>query len=428
MTTALLLIITLISCLAAIARPWIGVIAYYTLALLSPDGFWPWIFNNSRISLYVAIATILGLTFSILKKEINFSNIKNKQTTALILLALVVNTSHFLSPYYGVYVGQIIPPGEALVIFNKLLIFYFISILLIDDNKKLMYLVSVLIVTAIIYTIWSNNIYFSGNLWATSDNGRLKGVGRYLDENVFSVLFVSAIPFIYFYTSILKNKFLKYSVLLMVPLAWHSLFLIGSRGALIALLVTTLVIAFRSHSKIFGSVVLFGLLVAVVNYGGTIYERSTNTVNTAQTDSEEPLNPRIITWTAGLEMIKDRPLLGVGIEQFQTAGIEYIDGRVLVAHNTFLQFATQAGLLAGFIYLWFFYNFFITFKFINKASIDPFNLCISNAMFISSIGYFICAIFLNLMITEMLYFLLIINITNLNQVNKEVLSNKDINI
>ena len=77
MTTALLLIITLISCLAAIARPWIGVIAYYTLALLSPDGFWPWIFNNSRISLYVAIATILGLTFSILKKEINFSNKKN---------------------------------------------------------------------------------------------------------------------------------------------------------------------------------------------------------------------------------------------------------------------------------------------------------------------------------------------------------------
>tara|TARA_R110002167_G_scaffold53_2_gene343 strand:- start:51414 stop:52715 length:1302 start_codon:yes stop_codon:yes gene_type:complete len=417
----LLIFITLVTCIAAIVNPWIGVIAYYFLGVFSPKSFWPWIFQDSRIAMFVAVSTIFGLLVAVVQKKVDFSLLNNKQTKMLLFLCLIVNISHFMSPFYGIYVGQIIPPAEALTIFNKTILFYCISTLLITDNRKLMYVVGMLIFTGIVYTLWSNKVYFTGEMWQYTDNGRLKGPGLYRDENVFSVLFITSIPLMYFIASAIKNKISKYTLLLCVPLAWHALFLIGSRGALISLLIITLVLAFKSYSKAFGYMVMAGLLFAIVNYGGAIYERATSTVEVAQIDDrEKPLNPRLVTWSAGWEMIKDYPILGVGIEQYQTAGLKYIEGRVQVAHNTLIQFTTQSGVLAGLIYLWFFVNFYKTNKYIRAKSKNAFNINVCNGLFVSTIGFFICAIFLNLMITEMLYLLLLINVTNLNQVNKEL--------
>ncbi len=428
MTDILLILITLITCIAAITKPWVGVIAYYTLGIFSPNSFWPWIFLDSRISLLVAISTFIGLLFLILNKKIDFSLLNNKQTKVLLLLCLIVNISHFMSPFYGIYVGQSVPPDEALTIFNKTILFYFISALLITDNRKLMYLLGVLLFTGIIYTFWSNKVYFTGEMWKYTDNGRLKGPGLYRDENVFSVLFICAIPFVYFMASVVKNIGIKLFLFFSIPLAWHALFLIGSRGALLALLVISILLALRSNSKIFGFFIFAGLLYALVNHGGAIYDRGTNIVEVAQVnDSEQPLNPRLVTWSAGWEMIKDYPILGVGIEHYQTAGLNYIEGRVQVAHNTLIQFASQAGILAGIIYLWFFVNFHKSYVFIRAKSKNKFNVNVSNGLLISSIGFFICAIFLNFMITEMLYFLLLINVINLNQVNKKIAEKSDVN-
>jgi len=417
----LLILITIITCILAIIKPWVGVIAFYILGIFSPKSFWPWIFQDSRIAMFVAVSTIFGLLFAIIQKKIDFKSLNNKQTKMLLLLCLIVNISHFASPFYGVYVGQTIPPGEALTILNKTILFYCISTLLITDNRKLMYIVGMLIFTGVVYTLWSNKVYFTGEMWLHTDNGRLKGPGLYRDENVFSILFITSIPLMYFIASAIKYKILRYALLLCIPLAWHALFLIGSRGALISLLIITLILAFKSHSKTFGYIVMAGLLFAIVNYGGSIYERSTNTVEVAQIDErEKPLNPRLVTWLAGWEMIKDYPMLGVGIEHYQTAGLKYIEGRVQVAHNTLIQFTTQSGVLAGLIYLWFFVNFYKTNKYIRKKSKNALNISVSDGLFVSTIGFFICAIFLNFMITEMLYFLLLINVTNLNEVKKEV--------
>jgi O-antigen ligase len=422
----LLLLITIVTCIFALFNPWIGVIAYYILGIFSPRSFWPWIFQDSRIAMFVGGATIVGLIFAIARKKLSISPLNNKQTKVLLLFALLVNISHFMSPYYGIYVGQTLQPGDALAIVNKTILFYLISVIAINDNKKLIYLVGVLVFTGVYYTIWSNNIYFSGQMWAHSLAGRLKGPGLYQDENVFSVLFITSIPLMYFLASELKNKMLNLSLLLCVPFAWHAIFLIGSRGALVSLIIITLIIAFRSKSKIFGYTVLVGLFFAVVIYGGTIYERSTETVEVAQVEnSEQPLNPRLVTWSAGWEMIKDNPLLGVGITQYQAAGVNYIKGRVQVAHNTLIQISTEAGIFAGFIYLWFFYNFYKNHRYIISKSENSLNVNIANGLYVSSIGFFICAIFLNLMIPEMLYFLLLVNAINLNQVKKELITSKE---
>ena len=419
----LLLLISGITCIAALKKPWIGVIAFYILGIFSPESLWPWIFQDSRIAMPIAVATILGTAFALATKRLNVSRLNNKQTKALILFAVIVNISHFMSPYYGIYVGQTLSSGEALTIVNKTIVFYLIAVIAINDNKKLIFLVGVLLFSGVYYAFWSNNVYFSGEMWMYSFMGRLKGPGLYQDENVFSVLFITSIPLMYFLAGEVKNKVFKLLLLLCVPAAWHALFLIGSRGALLSLLITTLILAFRSRSKVFGCIVLSGLLVAVVVYGGSIYERSTNTVKESQVgDSEKAMDPRLKTWAAGWEMIKDYPLLGVGIEQYQVAGLKYITNeRVLVAHNTLIQITTQSGIFAGFIYLWLFYNFYKTNRYIIKKSENSLNVSIANGLYVSAIGFFICAIFLNLMITEMLYFLLLVNAVNLNQVNQELL-------
>lgn len=57
-------------------------------------------------------------------------------------------------------------------------------------------------------------------------------------------------------------------------------------------------------------------------------------------------------WTAALGMIKDHPLLGVGIGMFKPMAANYTNGALrYVAHNTYLEIAAEMGIPALLVYL-----------------------------------------------------------------------------
>ncbi|WOJ98280.1 O-antigen ligase family protein [Congregibacter brevis] len=291
------------------------------------------------------------------------------------------------------------------------MLFYFPLVLLIDDKKKFKSLCLVLVGTCIYYTYWANERYLSGEMWAYTLNGRLRGPGVYRDENAFAVMFVCCLPFLFVVALELRSKWLRYGILLSaVPLGWHSVFLIASRGALLGLTLSSLAIGrmFRSKTMVLA---LGGLLIlAVLTQGGVLLSRSTETVE-VRAQEDRPLDPRLVTWKAGYLVMLDYPLLGVGAERFQLVGAAYLPPdtkRVQVIHNTFLQVASQSGIPAGLIYLWFFYRVFWK----TRTLTDSKRFALwryKYALDASLIGFFVCAIFLNLLINEFLYLLLGLN-------------------
>jgi O-antigen ligase len=92
---------------------------------------------------------------------------------------------------------------------------------------------------------------------------------------------------------------------------------------------------------------VFAVLLGSLYFGGEgALSRLVGTVNAA-----DPTTGRAHFWRGTLEMIKDHPLLGVGLGAFSDAYPRYDTGggtyRLEQAHNDYLQILSDAGLVGG---------------------------------------------------------------------------------
>lgn len=315
---------------------------------------------------------------------------------------------------------NMIPPSHITDIFNKIFVFYFIAITAINDEKKLKVMFLSLAVIGMYYAYWCNQMFFSGLMYLLNTNGRLAGPdGVYHDENALGMLLVTCMPFIYYAGVMSKNMIVKLGFWAFIPLLWHGVFLAASRGSMIALAAATLFIAIRSRSKMVGIVIIIGLIGAIMTQAANVVSRGEQTggedgeKEITFSSDESAADPRLISWRVGFDIMADYPLLGTGVGRFQQAFPTYSATKVHVAHNTFIQFGADSGLLAGIIYILFFYFAYKNYRKLSKElKADPNDtiFVLNEALAASMMSFFICAVFLNLMIYEILYFLLILNL------------------
>lgn len=425
MTTIILYLLVIGTFVGTLFHVWLGVIAYYLLAVLQPQAIWFWVFGDLRISLYIAIFAGLGFLIAFISGKVDFSILRNRQNLYLAIFWGLIHLSLLFSSYAG---QNDFDSHYRIGIIDKMFLMYFVAILLIDTKKKFHYLIIIMLISVIYYAYWGNNQYFSGLMW-----GRLKGPlwhGNYADENAFAMFFVMGMPFLYFMGFYYKNKFIKYLLWGCIPWTWHAIFLTASRGGLIGIGVVTLFIAYRSKSKLMGIGVLIFLIVAFVYQGGYMRERGKTIVELAP-------NPRYESWDVGGKIIKANPLLGVGLSKFVPAYPDYNpnpENKTHVAHSSIIQITAECGILAGLMFLMLNINLIFqswTRRGIERNKLDPLFLHSGDAIIASLLGFFTCSIFLDLAWYEVFYFLLVMSIVRVkllnlekNYVRKQRVSNK----
>jgi O-antigen ligase len=291
---------------------------------------------------------------------------------------------------------------------------YFISLPLITTEKALRVLALLFAGLTLYYVYWSNTQYFEWNM-RQFNQGRLMGPFKspYTDENKFGMLFVAGMPFLLFGVFYFKSLILRGIFGVGLLLLWHSIILTGSRGALLAVAVATLASYLLIKSRVMGALLVFGLIAAVIYQGGQLLTRTTATLDVAETQAEAPIDPRIQSWEVGFGLIKQYPILGVGVQRFQEATRIFYPGRTpYVAHNTFLNFAANTGLINGLIYLAFFWLQYKRFRRIRKSETDPHSTMsyINNSTMVALIGFYVGSMFLDLIIYEPFYFLLMLGL------------------
>jgi len=412
----------------SIVIPWLGVLSYYMFSIMQMQSLWPQAFGTIRVQLYMTAATVLGLAFSTVQRKINWRVLFMPLNLVMILLAIIINLSAHYNVFNdhvitirGVNESDLVSSEQVLSVFNKTLFFYLIATLLIDTRQKLEWCIYMLIGILLFYTFSANKIYFTGEFWRFGDNGRLGGpVGTvYIDENYFGMLFVIATPILYYLGVIRENIIMRYGIWVFIPITWHALFLTSSRGGFLALSVTCLYIFFRSFNKSASVLLVLGLVVAVTFQSGQLLNRVDTTIETNEilvgTNSEQKLDPRLISWSVGAKIVRDYPLFGAGVGNFMKAYPLYDASDPRVAHNTFFQFSANCGIGAGLIYLWLFVRRIPTVKRsvdINDKRNFPGGFKrdylddLLNSLFLS---VFIISIFLDLMIYEILYFLFLLS-------------------
>jgi len=415
----LLLLIISGTTLQTLRAPFVGAMAYYCLAIWGPHYIWWWNFEGLRVSFIIAVTTLVALAIAVSTKGVNLTLVKTKVNLCVFILWICSVISYFFAPYIG-EMGEI--PYLTLVSFNKIILFYFVSVLLVDDLKKLKFFSYVMILAMIHLTYWANYQYLSQN-WDAFSQGRLMGpiglenANIYNDENAFSMFFVSGVPFLFYWGLHLGKKISRYLIWMVIPLGWHAIFLTGSRGGLVGLAATLLAgIVFSKNRKIFVLLMLPVFVLAFQLQGGDLLKSRTDTIVDYQ--GESSAETRLEAWTAAIKMVNEHPITGVGIACFVRAMEDFSDKQPRATHSVPMQFAAEIGVFAFLAYCLIVYFVFRQGLKINgllksyPAEFDPDELAtllyLNEASVVSFFGLSVCSLFLSLNYYEIFYFLLII--------------------
>lgn len=389
-----------------------AVYAYYLMSVMAPQFIWFWVFDGIPAFTIAAGTAISVFLIQFATQKIDFTVYKYKQNILLIIFWLMFNLSDYFSPIGSFRTAT--SSELVLHIFNIIILMYFISLPLIKNEKAIKVLALLFAGLIIYYVYWSNDQYFSWNM-RQFNWGRLMGPIRspYQDENKFAMIFVTGMPFLLFGIFHFRSWVLKGLFGGSLLLLWHSIILTGSRGALVAVAVATLASYLLIKSRVFGMMIVVGLVAAVIYQGGQLLTRTTDTIESAKVESEQAIDPRISSWQVGVDLIKKYPVLGVGVQRFQEATRIYFPNRIpYVAHNTFLNFAVNSGILTGLIFLSFYWLQFKRFKKIRALDDNPASTLsyINNSIMVSMTGFYVGSMFLDLIIYEPFYFLLLLGL------------------
>jgi len=403
----------------SLARPWIGIIVYYLLALMVPQNIWWWGFEGLRVSLLIAGFTLFGMVLCFSLKKFDTDFLKTRLNLWMLLLWVCITLSYLLGPYVSSFNSEGLNPDMLFTMSNKMFLFYFCATLAIDSPKKLRYLLAIYALTTIYLIYWANMQYFTAN-WDQFSMGRLKGPRSieggsiYEDENAFAMLFVTGLPFVYYMGYEVSRKWLRYAIWAIIPLGWHAVFLTGSRGGLLGLVVVIMLTVLKSSRKILAIPLVLSFIVFYqMQAGSTMKDRSELI---SGYEGEGSAEQRLTAWNGGAGMVWAHPITGVGLGSFITALPRFADTSPRVAHNTFIQYVAESGIIAGLSFLMitavFYKNSKRVMAWCREHSDHDESSVLANyndACFVSFAGFIVSSLFLSLNTYEVFFYLLIIN-------------------
>jgi putative inorganic carbon (hco3(-)) transporter len=401
--------------LISLKSPWVGVVVGYVFAIFGPHLIWYWAFENVRPFYYAVIPTLLGFTFAFVGGKIDLRPLKEPINICMLLLWASILISYEFGPYvHPISEYRWFDPDVILGNLNKIFLFYFISVLLLDDERKLKWGIIPIFIATSYLVYWANDMYVTGQWFGRLAGPSGLGTGSlYADENTFAMLFVTGLPFIYYLGWYVRSRVLRLILWLFIPFGFHAIFLTGSRGGLLGMGVIVLVAAFLSPRKIVGLLLIFVATGAFWLQGGPVIKERAATI--ADYQEESSAQTRIEAWEAGLGMIAAHPLTGVGVSSFGVAFPDFSDKRPRAAHNTIIQITAEWGVLGGGAFilalglalrsLW---RTRRVAEQLMQLGADSALYLLNEAVFTSLLGFFVCSLFLSLETYEVYYYLLML--------------------
>jgi O-antigen ligase len=215
---------------------------------------------------------------------------------------------------------------------------FFIALLIIKPDKK------TLLLSVFVFCLLELIICFF-----QIGSARVNGTYEYANFFVFPLVFG------FLYSSTLENKIIKYSLMV---LFFSFSVLTASRIVLVLILVLP-VLLFRNKKITLVGPILLGLILLVPN---PVKKRVMGKVEVYSLQ-----RPNI--WKQAIKTGLDRPITGWGFRSYQKASLRYdflVEGKyskkAKIAHNEFLQYFVEGGIILFLSYLYLFVVFFINFK------------------------------------------------------------------
>ena len=204
--------------------------------------------------------------------------------------------------------------------------------------------------------------------------------GLAYNQNIASNSILVKIPLALFLFFKTKGKINKILLLVIIAISVFDILIIGSRSAIfgIYLLLLSLITLFlfsrkfnlvEINKKILLKPILIILSVFILQ--NVLYINSKANLQALDRTTQlfdASTNYRLNLWESSLEMIKDNPLLGIGIGNWKIISIKYAKNYIteytvpIHAHNDFIHLMAETGILGGLFYTLFFVSPFYFLK------------------------------------------------------------------
>ena len=322
-----------------IARPWIGVMLYVWISVMTPHQF-AWGFAYSfPFAAIVAVCTMVGLLVT--KDEVRYE--PNALLWLLILLPawMCVTTAFALERETA---------SGHLVDVLKVFLFVHVSAMVLRTRKHIEWLLWVLVVSIGFFGI-------KGGLFTIINAGEHKvygppGESFMSDNNAISVALVMAIPLMQYLRSVASSRWVRHGLLLSMLLSGMAILGTYSRGALVAIAAMLLFLWLKSSRKLVFGALLVVLIPLALGVMPEQWSERMNSISNYEKDSSAM--GRINSWTTAVNIANDRPLVGGGFDlytlrTFARYAPDPLD--VHSAHSVYFQMLGEHGYVGLLIFL-----------------------------------------------------------------------------
>ncbi|UCD94161.1 MAG: O-antigen ligase family protein [Candidatus Zixiibacteriota bacterium] len=345
-------IILIVNVVLMMRYPIWGLLCYLIIFLLRPGEMYP-VLSIFRLELVTGVFVLLTIIIrqKVLEGSIYFP--KDKITLTLVGFLVVMCLTIFTSYEKTLTFDRCID-------FVKLLIFYYLIISIVDTRKKFVAFMSVFLIMIAYIAFDAFKSYISGGFIHRMGVDRMLGTtSAGGDPNTLAATLGATIPIVVASAFYFRHYLLK---ILLWTLALSMSYLItitASRSGMLAFLAALIGGVVLSRHKIVLAVGGCLLILAVWSVLPDQYRQRYMTLTDTE-DISAVSSGRWDIWAAGLKMIVDRPILGVGAGAFSAAAgsKEFGYSRYMQAHNLYIQLLATTGII-GFV-VWFAFIFSLT--------------------------------------------------------------------
>jgi probable O-glycosylation ligase (exosortase A-associated) len=281
-------------------RPWIGVLVFSWISYMNPHRLTWTAAYDYPFAKIVAIVTILGLFLTSDRMRLP----KTREVFLMILLGIYFTGTNYFA----------FNPDAAWLQWQKvikILVMTFVTMILINDPRKLKYLVIVIVFSIAFFGI--KGAIFS---LATGGNYRVYGPmdSFFYENNDMALALNMILPMLFFLSKDEENINLRNILKFSFVMCFIAVIFTYSRGGFLTLAAVSAMLFLKSKHKTVAIVIAsLGIIVATSYIPQEWFERI-ESIRTYEEDNSAM--GRINAWQTAYNMAKDRPLTGGGFEAF----------------------------------------------------------------------------------------------------------------
>jgi len=405
----LMIVLTAFGALGALFNgPFWGLAVYYLFAVLRPQFLWKWTLPmNIQWSFYVAVPTIVatalhGLGFYHDPEEPEAGKRFVAGHLALLGFAVWLFISYILA-----YNQRRATP--VMIEYSKIFAMITISAFIVRQMWQIRVLMFVATLSLIYIAYEVNYLYLVNGYLGIY----LNGYGG-LDNNGAGLMLAMAVPICVFIWES-HRRIWRWFFAAMVPMLLHAVLMTYSRGALVALVVTSPLILFRSRRKKLMIVAFVAIACAIPILAGQEIRRRFFSVE--QYEEDKSAQSRFLSWSAGFAIAQDYPVFGIGPRNSPIVIRRYgadFTGRVI--HSQYLQVAADLGFVGLAWYLTILACTWLSLRSVRRMTRgDPNDAArraagVANALECSIAVFCVGAVFLSLELFELPYLIIMLSL------------------